>query len=407
MVLPKHDPFALPAPVLRRDSMRRLTIAAVLTAILSVTLSAAALADVTLLRKGSGRTLVLFIHGLWGHPIESFSAGGASKAWPLLMAEDGTTPPGFEPLSSFTYAAIGFPASVDANLSIEEIARRILTELEDFGVYRDYDRIHLIAHSMGGIVAKSIFVKLFLQHPRRLPAFQSLFLISTPTRGAPAANFISKLPQIVTGRIVADLTTVSTHLDALESNWRAVLKARSSAFPRIYCAYETEGIVGFTVVPKAYTDTLCDEDPRPEARNHINIVKPATQRDSIYQWVKGRIYSAAELQQKAIRETTASPPMPQKAAPSVASEAWAPLRRVAQSETVALQQQSVIVTVAVANTLWRFCEIQLQDKGGTRRVRFQRGKPLNVRVGDWTLQMMLTKVAFIPTVCFFDIVERK
>lgn len=350
--------------------------------------------------------MVVFIHGLWGDPKLSFLAEGVDKNWPMLMSEDKRVVDGQFPLSAHTYIMIGFPAAIADSLSVEEISRRVITDLEDFGAFNRYGNIYIVAHSMGGLVTKSVLVKLKLRQPGSIERVAAVFLISTPSQGAPAADFLKMLPRIVTGSIVPDLGTVAsnTYLDSLESNWTTILQQRTTPWPAVFCAYETKSTAIITVVPKVFTATRCDQDPRPEPKNHIDIVKPVSMNDSIYEWVRGRIAETGKARsQFALKLEKES----KNQALSRGGQEWKSLERIPQSETVTLAGQSILVSVVTANSLWKFCELKISDKSGARRVRFQRAVRSKIRIGDWRLSLVLKKVSFIPTVCFFDVAEER
>ena len=140
-----------------------------------------------------------------------------------------------------------------------------------------------------------------MDSPENFEKIAAIFLISTPSQGAPAAIFLSLLPNIA-GKLVVDLQTkeANTHLQTLEKHWQSLLRRRKDNYhPRIYGAYETKKIKGLKVVPEVYTATTYDEEPIAENCNHINIVKPKSIDDSIYKWVRGRIADLQKHKSKA------------------------------------------------------------------------------------------------------------
>jgi hypothetical protein len=118
--------------------------------------------------------------------------------------------------------------------------------------------------------------------------------IGVPSKGSNAANFVSKLPSLLTGRPVLDLQTTDTNtfLTVLEDLWWSVLK--KPLRPLVFCAYEKKSTFGITVVPDIYTDTRCDNVPRAENEDHSSIVKPVSVDADIYEWVRGRISEIAK-----------------------------------------------------------------------------------------------------------------
>jgi len=246
----------------------------------------------TVLHKGPSDRLIVFVHGLWSDPRSAFSASPEAVSWPDMMARDRRPMRAGPPLSDYTIAVVGYPAGRADTLSIPQIANRLLDDLYDAGVFADYEQIFFVCHSLGGLVVKELFTDLTIDHFHDARKVAAIFLISTPSQGAPAANFMTKaLPQIVSGKLVRDMQTiaVNTYLQSLEARWQSILRHRKTQCPRIYCAYETQQTGPVTIVSQAFTATVCDETPRAENANHLDIVKPKSVNDSIYRWVRGRI----------------------------------------------------------------------------------------------------------------------
>jgi hypothetical protein len=247
--------------------------------------------ELTLIHQGSCKKIIIFVHGLWGDPKTSFAS------WPNLIAEDDEKMRAGPVLSSYSVATLGYPAGMNDCLSITEVKTRLLKELEDRGIFDDYEEIFFICHSLGGLVIKGIFIDLNMEYPQYLQKIAAIFLISTPSQGAPAANFLSLLHRVV-GKLVLDLRTIddNTFLQHLENQWQAILRQRENKYPPILGAYEKKATSKILkVVPDAYTATYYDDTPIAVNCDHIDIVKPNSTNDSIYKWVRGRI---ADLQIK-------------------------------------------------------------------------------------------------------------
>lgn len=136
------------------------------------------------------RTPVLFIHGINGSP---------RVLEPLIQHLDGEQ---FQPM--YFYYASG--------LRIGQIAwhlERIMRELEH---RRDIDRYHVVAHSMGGLVARAWLLERSRQGPgARVASFVSL---STPWSGYPSARQgVDHSPVVVP--VWRDMATGSDFLDGL------------------------------------------------------------------------------------------------------------------------------------------------------------------------------------------------
>ena len=262
-------------------------------------------ASVTFINKARSDKVVLFIHGIFGDPLSTFKdeSSPGSKSWPELMASDNDHLSGSPPMSEYSTAVVRYDAARDSQLSVEQIANQLKTDLKDGGVFdKKYKDIFIIAHSMGGLVVKRMIIDMTLMNDSDLKKIRAVLLFSTPSQGAPAANVVQQLiPKIFsTGRAIVDLQTIdaNTFLQTLEAQWQTVFDSKRDDFPKIYCAYETQSLYGIVVVPQAYTATRCDNIPRAWNRNHTNIVKPIDRSDEVYIWARGRIIESLNASSK-------------------------------------------------------------------------------------------------------------
>jgi triacylglycerol esterase/lipase EstA (alpha/beta hydrolase family) len=125
-------------------------------------------------KRKSSKNLVVFIHGLNGGQDTWWN--NTYKSFPELLLEDKTIKNKFD-FSYFEYATSLLPTSItvkqtvgkvkqllgikarkiEANLSIDTISNLLLTHLETNA--SGYKSIFIVAHSMGGLIAKSLVVK--------------------------------------------------------------------------------------------------------------------------------------------------------------------------------------------------------------------------------------------------------
>lgn len=244
--------------------------------------------ELKLTHKGRHKKIIIFVHGLWGDPKTSFAD------WPDFIAKDEKEVRGQLALSTYAVATLGYPAKMGDRLSLREVQTRLLKELEDKGIFDDYEQIFFICHSLGGLVIKGLLIDLKMESSEYFQKIAAIFLIATPSQGAPLTNWISALLQIIVGRLVVDIQTKdsNTYLQKLEEQWLTILRKRENQFPlpHIYGAYEKKAFKGLKIaVQEIYTATFYDEPPIAINADHIEIVKPKSPDDSIYTWVQGRI----------------------------------------------------------------------------------------------------------------------
>jgi pimeloyl-ACP methyl ester carboxylesterase len=237
--------------------------------------------------RGPGNStdkLVVFVHGIFGNARDTWTNDQTRAYWPQLVVED----QGLEDFAVMV-AEVKSPYIKKA-LTLEQAASLIGQRLQDEGVYRRFNRVFFVGHSMGGLISRRIVVDLMTKE-HELRRVGAVLAISTPTDGstlAQLATYLSLNPQ------ARDLTPAefNTFLQALTNLWEDILRSRERTgrkSPRSYCAYETLPTNGVNVVTTVYTGSRCDERATPFERNHFDIVKPAKQEDDVYKWVTARL----------------------------------------------------------------------------------------------------------------------
>jgi len=249
----------------------------------------------------SSQKLIVFVHGVFGDPSLTWT-NRSGVSWPDLIKGD-------ETFRDFAVAAYRYDTPFLGRTSgIEEIATRLRRQLEDEGVFRKYNEIYFVAHSMGGLVVKRMLVD--LNRPKqveKLRQVKAVLYIFTPAQGASIAelgSWLSANPQLGDMR-VADL---NSFLQSLENQWQDLIRERGAQpFPQSFCAYETKPTYGGMVVTRVYAATICDLNPFPVDEDHATIVKPASTDADIYKWARGRIQEASALAQEGREEVLLLP----------------------------------------------------------------------------------------------------
>lgn len=222
------------------------------------------------------------------------------------MSNDNEQVRGQPSLSEYSTAWLGYPANRSDALAAPQVATNLLRDMTDAGVFERYSQIFFVSHSLGGIITRQMIVAAAVAQTPLANKVAGVFLIASPSSGAPAANFISALPRAVGGRIVVDLKSVdNSYLISLQGFWHDYL--RRNVVPT-YCAHETQPVLGLLVVPQVYTDAFCSENPFAANANHLNIVKPNSRDAETYKWVRGRLAEVSLRKQGA--QPTRAPDQP-------------------------------------------------------------------------------------------------
>jgi pimeloyl-ACP methyl ester carboxylesterase len=239
----------------------------------------------------SSKKVIVFVHGLHSDPSSAWT-NKAGVSWPDLIKGD-------ETLRDFTVATYRYDTPQFSRTStIAEIANRMLRQIDDKGIFSNFNEIYFIAHSMGGLVVKQILVD--LNRPTqtdKLRKVKAVLFISTPAQGATLADvgaYLTLNPQVANMK-PADL---NAFLQTLEDQWQNLMRERQAPpFPQCFCAYETKPTYGTVVVSRVYAATLCDQNSFAVDENHAEIVKPASRNSAIYDWARARILTTSTLAQ--------------------------------------------------------------------------------------------------------------
>ncbi len=256
----------------------------------SMTCAASSLADLSILHgPDSSKKLIVFVHGFNSDPSSAWT-NDAGISWPDLMRDD-------KNYHDYTVATYRYDTSLlNRTSSVEEIAVRMLRQIEDKGVLEKYKEVYFIAHSMGGLVVKRVLVDLHRPNEMdKLRKIKAVLFIATPVQGsnfAELASYLSFNPQLASLKP----SEFNDFLQTLENQYQNLMRDRPApTFPRSFCAYETKPTYGTVIVSRRDAATTCDQTPIAVDENHTNIVKPMSRDSTIYGWARARILETSIL----------------------------------------------------------------------------------------------------------------
>ena len=278
-------------------------------------------ADILEIHEAEGDVALIFFHGLGGHPLCTFStATDATCTYPV--AEDDDTVSWFDLIrndeTSLPWIADGSAARLsihtvdyrdafEADLSISEISKQIDRRTDFQRIFKRYNHVWLVGHSLGGLVIKQIFVE---SHEYRRKRIVGVSLLGVPNNGAGLADLVTQLDRWPFGRSLGEvftrwlgvdwtqmenLRTVERgnyFLDEMQTDWHRVVNERrdEGARLRVGCAFESKPEVeswgwSVKVVDKLYSRTTCDvfDDL---AFKHSQLTKPTTPDDDRHDWLR-------------------------------------------------------------------------------------------------------------------------
>ncbi|MEX0734373.1 MAG: alpha/beta fold hydrolase [Steroidobacteraceae bacterium] len=173
---------------------------------------------------------IVFIHGLWLNGLESF------------FLRERVRSAGFAP-SVFRYPSL--------HTSLAEVTAALAERLRSFG-----DTVHIVAHSLGGLIALAT-----LERERDLPPGR-VVLLGSPVQGSRAASAIASWsfgPQVLGPLAFAELARTRNCRWQLPREIGLIAGSRSAGLGRV-----------FATLPQPNDGTVCvDETRLPGATAHL------------------------------------------------------------------------------------------------------------------------------------------
>ena len=224
---------------------------------------------------------VIFIHGLGGHPYETWQADKTDKHsfWPAWLANE---------LENTTIWTLSYPAApsnwLGTAIPLPQRAVSVLAMLANEPALQQGD-IAFINHSLGGLVVKQLLRQAndqCLYDPsveRLLKKIKAVVFYGTPHTGSQLATWTDRLRVLVRpSAATQDLLPNDPNLLGLNTwyrNWSTSIKHR------VY--YETQSTsVGIVVDPGSADAGLIHVTPIPLDGDHFGICKPVDDSDQRY-----------------------------------------------------------------------------------------------------------------------------
>jgi len=238
-----------------------------------------------LIAGDSGSFDVIFIHGLSGNPKATWTCAAATDPadayWPLWVAHD---------LTTANVYALGYPAElfakwIEESMSLYERAKAVLEYLagEGFGSRP----IAVIAHSLGGLLAKQI-IRTGLgsedqDWQKIAKSIKFVAFLATPHSGSSLASVLGFVATKFVSKHIETLRAGNTHLDELNQSYRVLAGKQEIATIAYYEMFKTKGT---HVVTKESADPgVSGVNPIPMDADHATICKPVDRNAPIYRSV--------------------------------------------------------------------------------------------------------------------------
>lgn len=257
--------FRLAVLVRRAFGSRTGRVAVVLAGVLSVLALIAPipksagldLGEVENVQATSSGRLIMLIHGWRGDSMKTW------RQFPELLRTDPS-------LSGYRLLVVDYPTFlVRRNLRVTEMARWLLESIRKDNPNEQYEEVVIIAHSMGGVLAREIVVQSRLRG--ELIPVRTIVSIASPFEGTDRAKLASALG--ISKNLTRDLVPDSGFLVGLRQHWNE-LRPR----PYTYCITSPRD----RTVKQESATSQCDESFKYPQWNHREMVKPSQRSDPRY-----------------------------------------------------------------------------------------------------------------------------
>jgi hypothetical protein len=219
---------------------------------------------------------VIFLHGLDGDPVKTWSYGAKESFWPRWLAED-------DPAAAVW--CVGFDAFASrwrgSSMGILDRGVNLLALLATHGIGER--PLCLVGHSLGGLMAKQILFQAATVAPeyRQLAAqVKGVVFLGTPHDGTSIARIAQHFRIIRPTELLGDLAHNDAGLRQLGTwyrNWATPQGIRHLVF------FEKLPMAGSLIVPESSADPgLPAVTPIGVDADHIRICKPADRKDLVY-----------------------------------------------------------------------------------------------------------------------------
>lgn len=227
--------------------------------------------------------LVIVIHGLCGDAKTTWTNPTTHFVFPEELARDFTKENHPAYVVAFDYVS-----RLQGGPSILSIADHLEFEIGELLKKHSYRTLRIVAHSMGGLVAREYILRRQLRaHPQL--KVTNVVLLATPNNGSELAE-LGRL--ISESRQVEELRHIdkgNTYLESLNKDWNREFKSEGHyRHMLLYAAYEELAMPAVGQVVKLSSAVPHADQSMGFQQDHVSISKPK-ERNVLYRWVKAKI----------------------------------------------------------------------------------------------------------------------
>jgi pimeloyl-ACP methyl ester carboxylesterase len=239
--------------------------------------------------RGSQREAVVFLHGLGGDPLETWTSGkDVPEVWPKWLAED---------IEGLAVWLVGYEASVSrwrgTAMHLVDRASNVL-HLILANPSLQQGQLTLVGHSLGGLLIKQMLrvgeaeARRDAQAASFMERVRKVAFVATPHTGADLAGWGDRL-RILVRPSASTISLVRNDPNLRDLNqWYRDWARRREVDHLILTETKTLPVLGMIVKPDS-GDPGLSSHPVPIDGDHITIAKPENRESEIYQHIRNFI----------------------------------------------------------------------------------------------------------------------
>lgn len=233
-------------------------------------------------KNSNAKKLVVFVHGLNGHPFQTWTSrrGEESFQWIKELYKDKAN----KNLDVYTFQ---YKSGCRDEVNFQNLARKLNSEIKDLPHQR-YDSVSFIATNLGGLVVRQFILDYYKENN-----IEAAILLGTPNLG----ESLERLLKTFCGQGKWNKEKLENHIKQLNVKWRNEFQQNqlgNSLRPKMIAGYELipffQDSQELGILVGKYDATAFSSFPRPLFKDHVHLTKPYGNDDPLYIWVKQHLF---------------------------------------------------------------------------------------------------------------------
>ncbi|GJL78552.1 MAG: hypothetical protein NPINA01_15410 [Nitrospinaceae bacterium] len=223
--------------------------------------------------------LVVFVHGLKGDPVRTWTQEKENFFWPQGLFED----PSF---SGADVLSFGYESQCGAPLEIPKIARQLRKTVNELLEKNRYASISFVAHSLGGAVVREFKLNEH-HHLDQMVPLGNVVMLATPNSGGRLLNFVSyHCNEPARGNPMG----LRDYLITVSDRWNKRFKVAGQDEAGYYASgFEMVPLISMGKVVEKDSAVALSQTAQGFIKNHPQMARPNGRGDPLYLWVRQQL----------------------------------------------------------------------------------------------------------------------